>query len=170
MSFLHFLLLQVGVCAGLAIVAGPLLSKTIMNRVDPKWCFFASTCFSAVALVHLCTNFKESLPVEKRQPLVVSDMQPFSFWQLMGKSENLRTLMWVTGLQTTSEGRNINDIYMLYMQNDLGWSWDKINNFVGALGVALVFSGLGVKRMMGGKVKSSKVKLFYYTNTRMRMH
>ena len=70
--------------------------------------------------------------------------------------------MWVTGLQTTSEGRNINDIYALYMQvqfitvilqsmirdelqDALGWSWDQINNFVGALGVALVFSGLGVK-------------------------
>lgn len=52
-------------------------------------------------------------------------------------------------VQTTSEGRNINDIYALYMQDALGWSWDQINNFVGALGVALVFSGLGVKRMIG---------------------
>ena len=136
---------KVGVCAGLGIVVGPFLSKTIMANAHPKYCFLASSIFSAIAFVHLHLNFRESLPVERRKPLVIADMQPFSFTQLMGKSKELRTLMWVTGLQTTSEGRNVNDIYSIYMQNDLGWSWDQINNFVGALGVSLVFSGLGVK-------------------------
>ena len=56
--------------------------------------------------------------------------------------------MCVTGLQKTGEGRNVNNYIALYMQNNLKWSWDQINNFVASLGIALIVSGLGSKRMM----------------------
>merc|ERR1712196_412564 len=75
-------------------------------------------------------------------------MQPFSFLQIMGKSPALRKLMLVSGVQSCSEGRNINDVFAIFMQQDLHWGWGAINNFVGALGVALVIGGMTVKKML----------------------
>jgi hypothetical protein len=46
----------------------------------------------------------------------------------MGKSKELRTLMWVVGLQTAPEYRNLNDIFSIYMQKDLGWSLDQASD------------------------------------------
>ena len=51
-------------------------------------------------------------------------------------------------LKSAGEGRNVNNYIALYMQNNLNWSWDIINNFVASLGIALIVSGLGSKRMM----------------------
>ena len=56
--------------------------------------------------------------------------------------------MCTTGLQTITEGRNINNIWGVYFENDLGWNWDQINNFIGALGVSLIVSGMTVKKMI----------------------
>ena len=66
----------------------------------------------------------------------------------MGKSQTLFRLMCTTGLQTMTEGRNVNNIWGVYFQNDLVWSWDQINNFIGALGVSLIVSGLSAKKML----------------------
>jgi MFS family permease len=138
----------IGAAAGLGIITGPAVSSLIMNFADPRYCFLASSFFSATCFCHLVTNFKETLPEDQRKPLVLSDMQPLSFLQLMRTDTNLNKLMWITGLQTTSEGRNVNDIFAIYMQEDLGWSFNQINTWVGALGVALVVSGVNAKRMV----------------------
>jgi len=138
----------VGAFAGLGLLAGPMVSKVIMRYADPKYCFLAATIFSASAIFHLGRKFEESLPVEKRVPLVINDMQPLSFLQVMSKTGTLFKLMCVTGLQSAGEGRNVNNYIALYMQNNLNWSWDQINNFVASLGIALIVSGLGSKRMM----------------------
>ena len=66
----------------------------------------------------------------------------------MSKTGTLFKLMCVTGLQSAGEGRNVNNYIALYMQNNLNWSWDQINNFVASLGIALIVSGLVSKRMM----------------------
>jgi hypothetical protein len=120
----------IGAAAGLGIITGPAMSSLIMVRADPKYCFLASSVFSATCFCHLLVNFEETLPVEQRKPLVLSDMQPLSFTQLMNSSPDLNKLMWITGLQTTSEGRNVNDIFAIYMQEDLGWSFNQINTWV----------------------------------------
>ena len=138
----------VGAFAGLGLLAGPITSKLIMRYTDPKYCFLASSAFSALAIAHLAKNFEETLPEEKRVALVINDMQPLSFMQVMGKSKILFKLMCTTGLQSAGEGRNVNNYIALYMQNNLNWSWDIINNFVASLGIALIVSGLGSKRMM----------------------
>jgi hypothetical protein len=44
--------------------------------------------------------------------------------------------------------RNVNNIWGVYFENDLHWTWDEINNFIGALGVSLIVSGMTVKQMI----------------------
>ena len=51
----------------------------------------------------------------------------------MSKTGTLFKLMCVTGLQSAGEGRNVNNYIALYMQNNLNWSWDQINNFAASL-------------------------------------
>ena len=92
--------------------------------------FLLSSAISLAGLGWLGANFEETLPVESRRPLDLGDMQPLSFLQLMSRSATLRSLMMVTGLQTMSEGRNINTMVSGYMQNDLKWDWTQINRRV----------------------------------------
>jgi MFS family permease len=138
----------VGAFAGMGILTGPLISKVIMNRYEPKYCFLIASIMSFCGLVHLACNFEETLPVDKRKPIIIGDMQPFSFLQVMKKSPTLQKLMCVSGLQSAGEGRNVNDFIALYMQKNLNWDWSMINNFVASLGVALITSGVGSKQMM----------------------
>merc|ERR1712070_961160 len=125
--------------AGLAVIIGPQFSKLIMRRMEPRYCCLLSTCFSATAALTIFATFEETLPPEKRKTLdlqaVIRDMQPFSFLQIMGKSPSLRKMMTIVGVQTCSEGRNLFDVFSIFMQQDLNWSWDKINNFVGTMGI-----------------------------------
>ena len=139
---------KIGVSAGLGIIVGPLFAGLVMKRADPKWCFLVSVACSMTCLAHLYRSFEETLPEAKRKPMKLDDMQPLSFLNIMRKNALLRKLMLITGLQTTSEGRNINDTFLVYMREDLKWDWGQVNRFVGGLGVSLVFSGLLVKKMI----------------------
>lgn len=76
-------------------------------------------------------------------------MQPLSFLQLM-KNSVLCRLMLITGMQTFTEGRNITDFVSIYLQDELKWSWDKINSFVSVYGMALIVSGMTVKKFLRG--------------------
>ena len=148
---------KVGVAAGVGLVCGPLLAKMLMNRYETKWVYLASCGMAGIALHQIQTNFQETLPTKERKKLNFLDMQPLSFMQVMAKSTTLFRLMCVTGLQTITEGRNVNNIWGVYMQNDLQWNWDQINNFIGALGLSLIISGVTVKSMlqtMGTKKKN----------------
>jgi len=139
---------KIGMAAGVALVAGPLVTKAIMSRTDPKYCFAASVFFALGSLLNLFFNMEESLPIEGRQPLVLSDMQPFSFLQLMTRTRALNRLMQVSGWQTFTEPRNVKDILPSYLQNELNWSWSQINNFFSAYGASLVVSGVTVKSLL----------------------
>ncbi len=139
---------KIGVAAGFGVLIGPLMAKLIMRRAHVRWCFLTSSVLALGGLAHIHLAFEETLAPAKRRPLVLHDMQPLSFLQVMRSSRTLFTLMCTTGLQTVTEGRNVNNIFSVYMQNDLRWTWDNINNFVGALGVSLILSGLTVKRML----------------------
>mmetsp|Transcript_74435 Transcript_74435/g.166995 ORF Transcript_74435/g.166995 Transcript_74435/m.166995 type:complete len:449 (+) Transcript_74435:111-1457(+) len=138
---------KISMGAGAAIVLGPLITKAVMNRRDPKFCFLLSVCFASVSVLNIFFNVKESLPEEKRMPLVLKDMQPFGFLQLL-KSNVLNRLMLTTGMQTFTEGRNVQDIYVSYLMNDLKWSWSQINTFISAFGSSLIVSGLTVKSLL----------------------
>merc|ERR1712216_121406 len=106
---------QIGAYIGLSIIAGPLFSEAIMRRFDPKYCYLMSTACASASCTMLLTKFEETLPIEKRKPLVLSDMQPFSFVQMMN-SRILRQLMLVTGIQSLTEGRSIYDVLALYLK------------------------------------------------------
>lgn len=155
---------KMGMAAGLGVIIGPLLGKVIMAKLHVKYCFLASSVVSSCALVHMGLNFKETLPLEKRKPLqnVFGEMQPLSFLKVMKQSNALNRLMWVTGLQTATEGRNITDLVNVYLAQDLKWDWGSINNFVGAFGVALVVSGAGAKGMVA---KLGLRKFTFVSNT-----
>jgi len=124
---------------GLSVIAGPLFADQIMRRADPKFCYLLSVMFAGTSFAMLSTQYKETLPEDKRKDLVLSDMQPFSFTQLM-QTRVLQRLMLATGLQSFSEGRSMNDVWSIYMKSDLGWDYTTINKFVGLVGLSLVVS------------------------------
>lgn len=137
----------IGMPIGLAIVLAPLVAKVIMNRAHPKYCFLASVAVSLCTSASLALRLEETLPKEKRKPMILNDMQPLSFLQLM-RSRVLNRLMLVTGMQTFSEGRNISEFYIQHLLNDRHWNWSQINNFLSVMGMSLIFSGVMVEPCM----------------------
>jgi hypothetical protein len=65
------------------------------------------------------------------------------------RGATLRRLMCITGTQTVTELRNVNQLFSVYMEKNLHWSWDQINNFTAAFGLSLIVSGAAVKKMIG---------------------
>ena len=57
--------------------------------------------------------------------------------------------MCITATQTVTELRNVNQLFSVYMEKNLQWSWDQINNFTAAFGLSLIVSGAAVKKMIG---------------------
>jgi MFS family permease len=138
----------IGAWIGLAVIAGPLAAELVMRNTDPKYCYLVSVLFAGTSFGILTTQVEETLPVSNRKPMVFGDIQPFSFLQLL-KDRTLNRLMFVIGLQSLTEGRSIYDVLSLYMKEDLGWEWNKINRFVGFNGMGLVVGGLAAKPMIG---------------------
>lgn len=56
--------------------------------------------------------------------------------------------MFVTGLQSLTEGRSIYDVLSLYLSQDMKWDWSQVNRFVGFNGLGLVAGGIGSAKMM----------------------
>lgn len=138
---------EIGIPIGLSVIAGPLVASWIMSRSHPKNCYLLSVICAFGSLLNIFFRFEESLPVEQRRPLILSDMQPFSFMKLM-RLPVVNRLMLITGCQTASEGRSLYDFCSVFLKNDLDWSWYKVNFVVTTFGVALVASGLMVKPML----------------------
>mmetsp|Transcript_15593 Transcript_15593/g.49115 ORF Transcript_15593/g.49115 Transcript_15593/m.49115 type:complete len:448 (+) Transcript_15593:65-1408(+) len=134
---------KIGMFIGLSIVAGPLIAKAVMSRADPRYCYLISVGLASSSGLWLLTQFQETLPAEKRKPLVLNDMQPLSFFQLLRQGP-LRKLLLIIGMQTVPEDRNMQNTVLSYLQHDLGWDWSRINNFIGLLGVSLILSGSAV--------------------------
>lgn len=137
-----------------------LCNQHVMARMHVKYCFLLSAMLSTSAGLNILMKYEETLPVEKRRKMdsqILKDIQPFSFVQVMTKSPALAKLMLVTGLQTASEGRNVESVFSIFMRQDLKWDSSQVNNFVGALGLALVLGGATVKVMM------KKFGLFHFT-------
>lgn len=146
---------KIGMGIGLSLIAGPLCAKLIMNNMDPKYCYLLSIFLASCSGTWLLTQLEETLPEEKRKPLVLGDMQPLSFLQLM-RDSTLRRLMLITGMQTVSEGRNMNDAMFVFLQQDLKWDWSRINNLIALMGISLIVSGTAV----GGMMKSMGLRKF----------
>lgn len=135
----------IGIFAGLGVVGGPLLAQLVMRK-GAKYCYFVAAVMQAIVAV-MMARVKETLRPEDRKPLILGDMQPLSFMQLM-KDKVVSRLMFTTGLQSFTEGRSINEIYVIYMLNELKWNWSQINFLVSMSGIALVFSGIVAKPML----------------------
>lgn len=138
---------EMGIKIGVSVILGPLLGTLVMKRLHPRYCYLFGVATSVLSVYMVRTHFKETLEKEDRKPIVLNDMQPFGFIQLLRKRA-LARLMYISGLQTLTEGRSINEIYTIYMLNDLKWTWTQINALVAGSGVALVFSGLIAKPML----------------------
>mmetsp|Transcript_19025 Transcript_19025/g.59815 ORF Transcript_19025/g.59815 Transcript_19025/m.59815 type:complete len:455 (-) Transcript_19025:257-1621(-) len=136
----------IGIYAGLGTILGPALGAALMKRFEARVCYLVA---AAVGIVNTCllSTVKESLTPDKAKPINFGDMQPFSFTQLFRDSV-LGRLMLTTGLQSFSEGRSINEVYVIYMRNNLKWTWSQTNLLVSMSGVALVFSGIISKPML----------------------
>ena len=138
---------KIGMAAGIGLLCGPFISKTIMRNIDVKWCYAASAVCAAIATARLAF-FSETLLSSERRPFSWQGLQPFSFLELVDKGPTLRRLLCITGMQTVTELRNVNQVFSVYMEKDLKWSWDRINNFTAAFGLSLIFSGAAVKKMI----------------------
>jgi len=138
---------KLGVAAGISVMMGPLLTRLMMSRTSPRYCYLVSSLLAGISFAHLVAHFEESLPRERRKELQLSSMQPLSFLKLM-RSRVLSRLMISTGLQTFTEGRNVTDIVSIHLLNHLSWTWSQINSFIGSYGASLIVSGLAVKSLL----------------------
>ena len=141
---------SIGIMAGFAILAGP-ISSTLVGAFagqanSPRVCFLIAGMSTALNVGLLQAKFEETLPAKDRKPVRLEDANPFSFLKLLNHSWASFTLMCTAVLQTLPEGRNIMATNYLYMSQGLGWAPGKVNGFISALGISLVFSALIVKK------------------------
>lgn len=100
---------KLGSYIGAGCFLGPIVGDTLLGKYGYR-AVYASKCLCAV--FHLAFNsfcIAETLPAEQRRPMS-GFKSPFSFTELFTNGATLRKLSAVGGLQTFTDGKNVNDL------------------------------------------------------------
>ena len=100
---------KMGSYIGAGCFLGPVIGDTLLGKFGYR-AVYASKCAFAVA--HLLFNsvlISETLPKEQRRPMS-GFKSPLSFTELFTNGAALRKLSTVGGLQTFTDGKNVNDL------------------------------------------------------------
>jgi MFS family permease len=100
---------KMGSYIGAGCFLGPVIGDTLLGKFGYR-AVYASKCAFAVA--HLLFNsvlISETLPKEQRRPMS-GFKSPLSFTELFTNGAALRKLSTIGGLQTFTDGKNVNDL------------------------------------------------------------
>jgi len=137
---------QVGSLAGAAMVLGPILEKTVLAlfRNNPRYPYLFQALFAAATFVSNYIFVSETLdPVKMRAAsFSISDLNPLKFVKIFTKgSKALQKLVVISTLQTSIEGKNLNDTAEVWKRSHLGWTPSQSSNFVIIYGILCIISG-----------------------------
>lgn len=126
---------------GVAQMAAPFIAARLSSRNN----FFLATLLS-FASVGVVGRLQETLSPKARQSpssIQLASCNPFAFYRLFTHGRALATLSLVSGVQTYSDPRLMDDTAIVVMKEKLGWNDQQIQSQLGAMSMSLVL-GVGV--------------------------
>lgn len=145
-----------------SMVEGAVLART---RNDLRAPYLAAAGLGLAQLFFNAVCLPETLDGVRQKALdlqvLVESINPFAFVQIYTRgSAALQRMATVIALQMSIEGRNINDLNLLWVRNALNWGANETKNFVTIYGVSSCVSGMAITPRL---LKSLSV--FRFTST-----
>lgn len=134
--------------AGLGVILGP-LSSAMVGRVtsNPRWVYLLAAGFAALQIANNIARIPETRPPpppDAPRAEFKGMVSPLAFTRLFGRSRALSRLVVAAALVSFVEGKNLNDLNLLWMRNDCGLSQKDIATYVTAWGFGAVASGAAI--------------------------
>jgi MFS family permease len=143
-----------GTAAGIGVMTGPLFGALVSKVLGARWgtgartAYLAGAAVSCVQLGVVLTNMDESLNVQDRTPLAITNvssfvqaLNPLGFFTLFTNGKTLATLVTVGALQCFCEGKCISDMNQIYMMQQVNLPADRRALYVTGFGIAMTLSG-----------------------------
>jgi DHA1 family tetracycline resistance protein-like MFS transporter len=139
----------ISIYAGLGVMLGPFLETIILRIFGARGNFLAGAGINVIVACVMFATAKETLPLEDRKSINLIDCSPLSFLKMFGTGfANIR-LMLILLLQSFGEIRINQDINMLNLRENLGWTPAEIGRWMSGIGVSVVSGGKTVKPSIG---------------------
>lgn len=133
----------IGAAFGIGFIIGPLLGG-VLGDIDLRLPFYVAAALAFANFLYGWLLVPESLPPEKRQPMVMSDASPFRALRRLVRFPVLYPLLIALFLTNIAQ-RGLEAIWVLYTEFRFGWD-------VGDAGISLAFVGLMFVIVQGGLV------------------
>ena len=98
--------------AGAGLIPGPIIATRLIVPFlgDPRYAYVVAAASVVACVAHLALNFKETLDVDKRKPMVWKDANPLGFLSFLFKSVAMFRLMLISAMQTCIDSRNVFEV------------------------------------------------------------
>jgi DHA1 family tetracycline resistance protein-like MFS transporter len=134
----------IGAAFGLGFIAGPALGG-LLGELGPRVPFFVAAALVLLNVLYGVFVLPESLPVEKRRPLDVRDLNPFraivGLWRVAGLGGLIVTFVIAVMAQ-----RGLESLWVLH--NEYRYGWGPLEN-----GGSLALVGLSAAIVQGGLIR-----------------
>lgn len=134
----------VGVMFGLGFICGPFLGG-LLGHYHTRLPFFVSAALALINWLYGYFILPESLPPEKRAPLVLSKANPFGSLALLRSYPIVAGLSIAFAMMSLAQ-RGLENVWVLFTSFQFGW--DKLTN-----GLALGLVGLMAAIVQGGMIR-----------------
>ncbi len=134
----------IGAAFGLGFIAGPALGG-LLGELGPRVPFFVAAALVLLNVIYGVFVLPESLPVEKRRPLDVRDLNPFRAIVGLWKFAGLGGIV-VTFIIAAMAQRGLESLWVLH--NEYRYAWGPLEN-----GLSLALVGVSAAIVQGGLIR-----------------
>eukprot|EP00912_Choanoflagellata_sp_UC4_P001990 UC4_evm4s1277 len=125
---------------GIGVVIGPAIGGWILNNYSYRYVYLVRSIIALFEFVHDWINLKETLPENLRRPFAGIE-NPFNFIKLFSGPSSLVKLISIAFISSIVEGKNTNDIFQMWIKQDVKLSLGNANIVTIAFGVLMFSSG-----------------------------
>lgn len=134
--------------AGWGVIAGPLIGSQVLARTKSVRSVYATAGLIAGALtLRNSMAIPETLATEKRRAFK-GFVNPFAFLKLFSFNPSMTKMVLAAVFPSFAEGKNLHDIQMLWMRNDVKLTTEALGTFITVWGIACTFSGMRLVPML----------------------
>jgi DHA1 family tetracycline resistance protein-like MFS transporter len=153
-----FGLLSAAIAIG--FVLGPALGG-VLGAIDPRLPFWVAASFSLANALYGIFVLPESLPPERRSPLIWRNANPLGSLRLLRSDPVLRGLAGVNFIANLAFVA-LTSTFVLYTSYRFGWSEDAVGIALGVFGLSLVIVQMGFVRLLVKRVGERNLMLAGY--------
>jgi DHA1 family tetracycline resistance protein-like MFS transporter len=153
-----FGLLSAAIAIG--FVLGPALGG-VLGAIDPRLPFWVAAGFSLANALYGIFVLPESLPPERRSPLIWRNANPLGSLRLLRSDPVLRGLAGVNFIANLAFVA-LTSTFVLYTSYRFGWSEDAVGIALGVFGLSLVIVQMGFVRLLVKRVGERNLMLAGY--------